>query len=70
MDPSHGTGKWDLVPPMALAAVAAGADGLMVEVHPKPEDALSDGPQALVPTRFARLMADLTALAPVVGRAL
>ncbi|MGH7361004.1 MAG: 3-deoxy-7-phosphoheptulonate synthase, partial [Candidatus Methylomirabilales bacterium] len=70
VDPSHGTGKWDLVPPMALAAVAAGADGLMVEVHPKPEDALSDGPQALVPTRFARLMADLTALAPVVGRAL
>jgi len=70
VDPSHGTGKWDLVPPMALAAVAAGADGLMVEVHPKPEDALSDGPQALVPKRFERLMADLTALAPVVGRAL
>ncbi|MGH7407130.1 MAG: 3-deoxy-7-phosphoheptulonate synthase [Candidatus Methylomirabilales bacterium] len=70
VDPSHGTGKWDLVPPMALAAVAAGADGLMVEVHPKPEDALSDGPQALVPTRFARLMADLAALAPVVGRGL
>jgi 3-deoxy-7-phosphoheptulonate synthase len=70
VDPSHGTGKWDLVPPMALAAVAAGADGLMVEVHPKPEDALSDGPQALVPKRFERLMADLAALAPVVGRAL
>jgi len=70
VDPSHGTGKWDLVPPMALAAVAAGADGLMVEVHPKPEDALSDGPQALVPKRFERLMADLTALAPVVGRTL
>ncbi|MGH7380459.1 MAG: 3-deoxy-7-phosphoheptulonate synthase [Candidatus Methylomirabilales bacterium] len=70
VDPSHGTGKWDLVPPMALAAVAAGADGLMVEVHPKPEDALSDGPQALVPKRFERLMADLTALAPVVGRIL
>ena len=70
VDPSHGTGKWDLVPPMALAAVAAGADGLMVEVHPKPEDALSDGPQALVPKRFERLMADLRALAPVVGRAL
>ncbi|MCI0370536.1 MAG: 3-deoxy-7-phosphoheptulonate synthase [candidate division NC10 bacterium] len=70
VDPSHGTGKWDLVPPMALAAVAAGADGLMVEVHPKPQDALSDGPQALVPKRFERLMADLTALAPVVGRAL
>ena len=70
VDPSHGTGKWDLVPPMALAAVAAGADGLMVEVHPKPEDALSDGPQALVPKRFELLMADLTALAPVVGRTL
>lgn len=70
VDPSHATGKWDLVPPMALAAVAAGADGLMVEVHPKPEDALSDGPQALVPKRFERLMADLAALAPVVGRAL
>lgn len=70
VDPSHGTGKWDLVPPMALAAVAAGADGLMVEVHPKPEDALSDGPQALVPKRFERLMADLAALAPVVGRTL
>ncbi len=68
VDPSHATGKWDLVPAMALAAVAAGADGLMVEVHPKPEDALSDGPQALVPKRFERLMADLTALAPVVGR--
>jgi len=70
VDPSHATGKWDLVAPMALAAVAAGADGLMVEVHPKPEDALSDGPQALVPKRFARLMADLAVLAPVVGRAL
>ncbi len=70
VDPSHATGKWDLVPPMALAAVAAGADGIMVEVHPKPEDALSDGPQALVPKRFQRLMADLTALAPVVGRTL
>lgn len=68
VDPSHGTGKWDLVPPMALAAVAAGADGIMVEVHPKPADALSDGPQALVPKRFERLMADLAALAPVVGR--
>ncbi|HEU5393684.1 MAG TPA: 3-deoxy-7-phosphoheptulonate synthase [Candidatus Methylomirabilis sp.] len=70
VDPSHGTGKWDLVPPMALAAVAAGADGLMVEVHPKPEDALSDGPQALVPKRFERLMAELAALAPGVGRTL
>jgi 3-deoxy-7-phosphoheptulonate synthase len=68
VDPSHGTGKWDLVPPMALAAVAAGADGIMVEVHPKPADALSDGPQALVPKRFERLMADLAAVAAAVGR--
>ena len=69
VDPSHGTGKWDLVPPMALAAVAAGADGVMVEVHPKPEEALSDGPQALLPKTFAKLMADLRRVAEAVGRA-
>ena len=68
VDPSHGTGKWDLVAPMALAAVAAGADGIMVEVHPKPEEALSDGPQALLPSRFHRLMADLKRVAEAVGR--
>jgi len=68
VDPSHGTGKWDLVAPMALAAVAAGADGIMVEVHPKPEEALSDGPQALLPLRFSRLMADLKRVAEAVGR--
>jgi 3-deoxy-7-phosphoheptulonate synthase len=68
VDPSHGTGKWDLVAPMALAAVAAGADGIMVEVHPKPEEALSDGPQALLPSRFYRLMADLKRVAEAVGR--
>jgi 3-deoxy-7-phosphoheptulonate synthase len=68
VDPSHGTGKWDLVAPMALAAVAAGADGIMVEVHPKPEEALSDGPQALLPSRFYRLMADLKRVAQAVGR--
>jgi 3-deoxy-7-phosphoheptulonate synthase len=68
VDPSHGTGKWDLVAPMALAAVAAGADGIMVEVHPKPEEALSDGPQALLPSRFYRLMADLKRIAEAVGR--
>jgi 3-deoxy-7-phosphoheptulonate synthase len=68
VDPSHGTGKWDLVAPMALAAVAAGADGIMVEVHPKPEEALSDGPQALLPLRFYRLMADLKRVAEAVGR--
>jgi 3-deoxy-7-phosphoheptulonate synthase len=70
VDPSHGTGKWDLVAPMALAAVAAGADGIMVEVHPKPEEALSDGPQALLPSRFYRLMADLKRVAEAVGRSL
>jgi len=70
VDPSHGTGKWDLVAPMALAAVAAGADGIMVEVHPKPEEALSDGPQALLPSRFYRLMADLRRVAEAVGRTL
>lgn len=69
VDPSHGTGKWDLVPPMALAAVAAGADGIMVEVHPKPEEALSDGPQALLPKTFAKLMVDLQKVAEAVGRA-
>ncbi|MBI2902323.1 MAG: 3-deoxy-7-phosphoheptulonate synthase [Candidatus Methylomirabilis oxyfera] len=70
VDPSHGTGKWDLVPPMALAAVAAGADGLMVEVHPRPEEALSDGPQALLPMTFAKLMGDLGKVAAAVGRTL
>jgi 3-deoxy-7-phosphoheptulonate synthase len=70
VDPSHGTGKWDLVSPMALAAVAAGADGIMVEVHPRPEEALSDGPQALLPTTFATLMDDLSRVARAVGRTL
>ena len=70
VDPSHATGKWDLVAPMALAAVAAGADGIMVEVHPRPEEALSDGPQALLPSTFAKLMNDLGTLASAVGRTL
>ncbi|MFQ5881287.1 MAG: 3-deoxy-7-phosphoheptulonate synthase [Candidatus Methylomirabilales bacterium] len=70
VDPSHGTGKWDLVAPLALAAIAVGADGLMMEVHPKPEEALSDGPQALIPERFANVMARIRALAPIVDRAL
>jgi 3-deoxy-7-phosphoheptulonate synthase len=70
VDPSHGTGKWDLVAPMALAAVAAGADGVMVEVHPRPDEALSDGPQALLPSRFQRMMADLKKVAEAVGRTL
>ncbi len=70
VDPSHGTGIWSLVKPMALAAVAAGADGLMIEVHPAPEQALSDGPQQLRPDRFAELMAALAPVAEAVGRTL
>ena len=59
VDPSHGTGKRSLVAAMAKASVAAGADGLMVEVHPNPEKAFSDGPQSLLPADFAKLMQDL-----------
>jgi len=70
VDPSHGTGHWDYVEPMARAAVACGADGLLIEVHPKPEEALSDGPQSLKPDRFARLMESLGAVARAVGREL
>jgi 3-deoxy-7-phosphoheptulonate synthase len=68
VDPSHGTGLRAKVSPMALAAVAAGADGLTVEVHPDPDKALSDGPQSLFPAQFEKLMRDIEALAPVVGR--
>lgn len=70
VDPSHAAGKWDLVAPLALGAIAAGADGLMIEVHPQPEVALSDGPQALIPERFTALMQQIRALAPIVGRTL
>lgn len=70
VDPSHGTGKWDLVPSMALAAVAAGADGVMVEVHPKPEEALSDGPQALLPQTFSTMMEGLKRVAEAIGKTL
>lgn len=70
VDPSHGTGTWSLVPPLALAAIAAGADGLMVEVHPNPEQALSDGPQSLRPETFGQMMKDLAAVAQAVGRTL
>ena len=69
-DPSHGTGRWDLVAPMAKAAVACGADGLIIEVHPQPEEAISDGPQSLKPERFAQLMRELKPLAEAVGREL
>jgi len=68
VDPSHGTGKWDLVEPMAKAAIAAGADGLMIEVHPNPEEALSDGEQSLVPRRFEDMMKELKLIAKAVGR--
>lgn len=68
-DPSHGTGKWYLVTPMALAAVAAGAHGLIVEVHPNPDTAKSDGPQSLTFENFHRLMEQLRAVARAVGRA-
>jgi 3-deoxy-7-phosphoheptulonate synthase len=69
-DPSHGTGLRALVPPLAKAALAAGADGLIVEVHPDPDTALSDGPQSLTFEGFARLMAELRTLAPALGRRL
>lgn len=70
VDPSHGVGKWRLVAPMAKAAIAAGADGLMIEVHTHPEEALSDGEQSLKPARFRVLMGELRALAEAVGREL
>lgn len=68
IDPSHGTGHWELVAPVARAAVAAGADGLIIEVHPNPEVALSDGAQSLKPSRFAELMETLRPIAAAVGR--
>ncbi len=69
VDPSHALGIRDKIPPMALAAVAAGADGVIVEVHNDPAKALSDGPQSLLPEQFDKLMCDIEALAPVVGKA-
>jgi 3-deoxy-7-phosphoheptulonate synthase len=68
VDPSHGTGHRWMVPAMAKAAIAAGADGLIMEVHYKPEEALCDGQQSLSPDEFARLMVDLTKIAKAVGR--
>jgi len=70
VDPSHATGKWELVGPVARAAIAAGADGLIIEVHPQPEEALSDGIQSLKPERFAALMDELRPIASAVGRTL
>jgi 3-deoxy-7-phosphoheptulonate synthase len=68
VDPSHGTGRRDSVAPMSLAAVSGGAHGIVVEVHNKPEQAMSDGPQSLYPAQFEKLMRDIEALAPVVGK--
>jgi len=70
VDPSHGTGRRDKVIPMARAAIAAGADGLLIEVHDNPEKALSDGAQSLYPEQFDRLMGELRVIAPVLGRTL
>jgi 3-deoxy-7-phosphoheptulonate synthase len=70
VDPSHGTGLRDKVIPMARAAVAAGADGLLIEVHNNPDKALSDGAQSLYPEQFDRLIFELRIIAPVLGRSL
>ena len=69
-DPSHAIGIRDKVVPLARAAVAAGADGLIVEVHHRPEEALSDGPQALYPEQFQRLVEELRQIAPAIGRSI
>ncbi|MBI4372417.1 MAG: 3-deoxy-7-phosphoheptulonate synthase [Candidatus Omnitrophica bacterium] len=68
VDPSHGTGKWDYVIPVARAAVAAGCDGIMVEVHDNPEEAKSDGEQSLLPRRFVMLMKEIRGIAKAIGR--
>ena len=69
VDPSHATGKHDMVEPLALAAIAAGADGLIIEVHNDPSKALSDGPQSLKPEAFADLMVKVRSMAELVGKA-
>jgi len=68
VDPSHGTGHWEYVEAMAMAGVAAGADGLIIEVHPRPEEALSDGPQSLKPERFAAMMGRVRKIAQAMDR--
>ncbi len=70
VDPSHGTGRRDKVAAMARAAVAAGADGLLIEVHHDPDRAMSDGPQSLYPNQFEQLMAELRIIAPAIGRSI
>ncbi len=67
-DPSHGTGRWEIIAPVAKACIAAGADGLMIEVHPHPAEAMSDGAQSLKPEKFAALVRELKLLAPALGR--
>jgi 3-deoxy-7-phosphoheptulonate synthase len=69
-DPSHATGRWEYVAPTAKAAIAAGADGLIIEVHPKPDEAWSDGRQSLKPARFAKLVREAAAVAQAVGRSI
>ncbi len=69
-DPSHATGRWDIVLPMSRAAVAAGADGLLIEVHPRPEEALSDGAQSLRPELFFQLVQEVRRVADAIGRSL
>jgi 3-deoxy-7-phosphoheptulonate synthase len=70
VDPSHGTGKRNKVAPMSRASIAAGADGVLIEVHHKPEEALSDGPQAILPEAFAQIVRECEAIGRVVGRSL
>jgi len=70
VDPSHATGKWDLVAPVSKASIAVGADGLIIEVHPRPEDALSDGAQSLTPTNFTELMLSLGQISAAIGKRL
>jgi len=70
VDPSHASGTWKYVSPMSKAAVAAGADGLIIEVHANPEKALCDGPQSLKPDTFGQLMSELQVIAGAVGRSM
>ena len=70
VDPSHATGKWNLVAPMSKAAVAAGADGILIEVHSNPECALCDGEESIKPSKFKELMQDMRKIATAVGREL
>ena len=67
VDPSHGSGHWWMVPPLARAAAAVGADGLLIEVHPAPDEALSDGAQSLNPVKFQNLMKQLAPLLDTLG---